>query len=274
MMETKDRKGKWQVRLVPNKFPALSPEVSPERDQEGIYITMPGYGHHEVIIESPRHDRQIGWMSKREIQMIVETYHRRYRELMREDENMMVIIFRNHGERAGTSLIHPHSQLIATGMVPYHVRWREEEAQRYFDKWGRCVYCDILKNELREERRVVYENDTFVAFVPFAADVPFEVQIMPREHKADFGDISAREKSGLAGALKAILSMFVEKLGDPDYNYIFNTSAQYRAREPQLHWYLSIRPRLMTRAGFEIGSGISINPSTPEADAAYLKGLS
>jgi UDPglucose--hexose-1-phosphate uridylyltransferase len=242
-----------------------------ERRSRGIYVCMEGFGHHEVVIESPLHNRDLGAMSSSEVAVVIETYHRRYADLMRKTENMMVIIFRNHGERAGTSLIHPHSQIIATGVVPRAVRWREEQAQRYYDEWGRCVFCEILEHELREGRRMLSENRSFAAFVPFAAEVPFETWIMPRDHKADFGDITDREKGDLAAALRTVLGRLRGRLGDPDYNFIISTSARYRAREPQLHWYLQVRPRLTARAGFEIGSGMSINPSIPEEDAQFLR---
>ncbi len=268
--EIRDRSS-WQVRVVPNKFPALTPGGSKERFSRGLYVAMQGYGHHEVVIEAPLHNRQPAKMSVREIGAFIDVYHRRYTDLLKKNENMMILIFRNHGMRAGTSLIHPHSQLIATGMVPHHIRWREETAQLYFDEWGRCVYCDILAHEQEEKKRIIDENSSFTAFVPFAAEVPFEIWIMPKRHKADFGDISNREKTHLASCLKLILERLHDTLNDPDYNYIINTSAQYRAREPQLHWYLQIRPRLMTFAGFEIGPGISINPSLPEEDAAFLR---
>jgi UDPglucose--hexose-1-phosphate uridylyltransferase len=269
--EMKDEKGRWQVRVVPNKFPALVPSGTLERRSSGIYVAMQGYGHHEVIIESPRHNYRYSRMTIPDARMVIETYHARYLDLMKEDDNMMVLIFRNHGKGAGTSLIHPHSQLIATGIVPNHIRWRETEAQRYFDEWGRCVYCDIVAYEGREARRMVYENEFFLSFVPYAAEVPFEVWIIPKNHKADFGDISDAEKDALADAMGTVLDRLYGSLGDPDYNYIINTSARYRAREPQLHWYLQIRPRLMTMAGFEIGTGISINPSVPEEDADLLR---
>jgi len=269
--ETSDMKKAWQVRTVPNKFPSLTPYGDLKRFNRGIYVGMKGYGNHEVVIETPVHNRQIGRMSVKEVSFIIEMYHKRYTDLMKRHENMMVIIFRNHGAQAGTSLIHPHSQIIATGMVPHHVRWREEEALHYFDEWGRCVFCDILEYETQYAKRIIYENRYFIAFVPYAAEVPFEIWIMPVKHKADFRDISDTEKANLASALKTVLERLHRKLNNPDYNYIINTSAQYRAKEPQLHWYLQILPRLMTRAGFEIGSGININPSIPEEDAKFLK---
>ncbi|MBE9125827.1 MULTISPECIES: galactose-1-phosphate uridylyltransferase [unclassified Coleofasciculus] len=260
----------WQTRVVPNKFPALTSNENTERSQDGIYVAMPGYGQHDVVIESPDHYQDIATMSTPEVETVVETYHKRYVELMQVHQNMMAIIFRNHGERAGASLTHPHSQIIVTGMVPQNVRWREQEVQRYYDLRGRCVYCDILEFERHHRRRVVQEHELFLAFVPFAADVPFEVWIMPKKHQADFGNISDLDKEGFALILKSVLTKLYEKLHDPDYNYVINTAPRYKADEPQVHWYCQIKPRLTTPAGFEMGSGINVNPSIPEADADFL----
>lgn len=271
IMEIPGTNGKWQTRVVPNKYPALIPEGDSERETADFYLKMNSYGRHEVIIESPYHNRDISLMSSDEISRVVETYHRRYLDVMKTNKNMVPLIFRNHGEHAGTSLQHPHSQLIVTGFVPHHIRWREIEAQRYHDEWGKCIFCEMLKFELKKEIRVVMKEKTMIALVPFAADVPFEIWIIPRQHKADFGKISDDEKSDLVIILQSILSKYYNKLNDPDYNYIINTSARYETGEPHLHWYLQIRPRLTTRAGFEIGSGISINPSIPEEDAKFLR---
>lgn len=260
----------WQTRIVPNKFPALTPNEKKNRRSEGIYLWMPRYGIHEVVVESPDHDLDIVTMPTEAVDIIIETYHKRYIDLMLEHENMMAIIFRNHGMRAGASLSHPHSQIIVTGMVPHHIRWREQEAQQYYDDWARCVYCDILDFEMQNRRRVVQENESFLAFIPYAAEVPFEIWIMPKHHQADFGSISDCEKSDFASILKNVLTKLYEKLNDPDYNYVINTAARYKAEEPQVHWYCQIQPRLTTPAGFELGSGISINPSLPEADADFL----
>ncbi len=261
----------WQTRVIPNKFPALMPDGDTKRIREEIYLIMPGYGHHEVVIEGPLHNRRIVQMSINEFSAIIETYHARFVRLMGDDRNKMIIIFRNHGLKAGTSMSHPHSQIIATGFVPNYIRWREDEAQRYYDEWGRCVYCDILEFERKDSRRIILENDSFVAFVPYAAEVPFEVWIVPKEHQASFGYVSESAKLDLAMALHTVLLDLAAKLKDPDYNYVINTCTQYKADEPHLHWYLQIRPRFTTIAGFEIGSGIRINPSNPEMNAAFLK---
>lgn len=260
----------WQARVVPNKFPAVTPDNGTERYTEGPYLAMPGYGHHEVIVDNPYHNRDIAVMSVEEVSTLIEIYHRRYVELMSQHGNLMIIIFRNHGARAGTSLRHPHSQLIATGVVPNAIRRREEEAQRYFDQWGRNVYRDLLEYELEDRRRVVLDQKSFVAFVPFAAEVPFETWIVPKRHQADFSEATHAERGELARALRTVLGRLNEKLHDPDYNYVIHTPARYKMGEPQLQWFLQIRPRLTTPAGFEVGSGISINPSLPEEDAAFL----
>jgi len=202
---------------------------------------------------------------------VIETYQSRYQEIMQAEDNMLAIIFRNHGPRAGTSLKHPHSQIVATGIVPRHIRWRERESQRYYDQWGRCVICDILDYEEEEQVRVILENDSFLAFVPYAARVPFEVQIVPRRHRADFGSITVKEREDLASALQEVLRRLHDKLDDPDYNYVVQSAPQYKAGEPHLHWFLQIQPRLTTRAGFEIGSGIRVNPSLPEENAEKLQ---
>lgn len=269
-MPAPDRRG-WQTRVVPNKFPALSPEGNTERTTDGFHLSMDSFGRHEVIIECPDHDAEIPGMTPAQVETIIETYHRRYRDAMRQHANLLAVIFRNHGKLAGASLAHPHSQIIVTGIVPRRIREREEHAEAYYDQWGRCVLCDMIRHELEEDTRVVQSNDAFVTFVPYAAAVPFELWIAPLRHMADFGQVRDDDKSHLAHALRRALARLSDDLGHPDYNYVIHTAAQHRADEPQLHWYLQIQPRLTIRAGFEIGSGIRINPTLPEDNARDLR---
>ncbi len=270
--ETMDQRNEtWQTRTILNKFPALTPDGTAERFHEGIYTGMPGVGRHEVIIETPLHNRSPALMEPREILAVVDAYHQRYVDIMSGPHVDMVVIFRNHGPRAGTSLVHPHSQIIGVSWAPRHLRLREERAQQYYDRLGRCIYCDILEQEMKDRRRSLFENSSFFVFVPYFAQVPFESWIVPKQHKADFCDITESEKTELAVALRNILGRLYVKLNDPDYNYVIHTAPRYKANEPHLHWYLRIRPRLTTQAGFEIGSGISINPSMPEDDAEFLR---
>lgn len=268
------QKNGWLTRIVPNKYPALSPDVEPKRSLSGIYLELPGYGHHEIVIESPDHNQTIATMSLESVIAIIESYRQRYLELIKFRKNLFVMIFRNHGKAAGASLQHPHSQIIATPIVPRRQRWLEDEAQRYFDEWGTCAYCDMVEFEMSDRQRVICDNEEFLAFIPYAAEVPFEVLILPKEHSADFGTLSDSQTISFAQILKEVLTKLYYKLNNPAYNYAIVTAARYKVSEPQLHWYCQIRPHLTTPAGFEMGSGIRINPSLPEADAAFLNDLS
>ncbi|GAB6064461.1 galactose-1-phosphate uridylyltransferase [Deferrisoma palaeochoriense] len=262
----------WRTRVIPNKYPALSPGLDARRLQVGAYLAVGGHGRHEVIIESPYHNRDIPDMEPEEVLAVVDTYHRRHRELMARDDTLLTLTFRNRGVGAGASMAHPHSQVISLPVAPPYVRWREEEAQRYFDEWGRCCLCDTVAEELRVGERLVLTNPAFVAFVPFAAETPCEIWIVPRRHQADFVELEESEKVLLAQILRDSLRRVATALGRPDYNYVIHSSTQYRVGEPHVHWYLQILPRLTRRAGFEIGTNIAINPSLPEEDARLLRG--
>jgi UDPglucose--hexose-1-phosphate uridylyltransferase len=264
--------GTWAIRVVPNKYPALTLEGSGIRTPAGLYRVMEGFGCHEVIIETPCHNRQPSRMSVQGVEEIVRAYDHRYSILEALPGIRAVILFRNHGPAAGTSLLHPHSQIIATGIVPRHIRHRDDAARSYFDDWGRCLHCDMAEQELSDGRRVVLANERFVAYVPFAAAVPFEIWIVPRRHRACFGGLTDEERADFAAALHSVLGKLDEACGDPDYNYVIHSSAGCGADEAHLHWHLQLMPRLVTPAGFEMGSGIHINPSIPEEDAALLRG--
>ncbi len=262
----------WQTRVVPNKFPMLEEGASSERQRQGLYVSMPGRGKHEVIVEHPRHNIHMADMQPQEMFRLIDTYYWRYISLLAEDSSMNVIIFRNYGERAGASLVHPHSQLVVTPIVPREVRLLEQRSQEYYDTWGRGLMSDIIRQELDDQRRIVAANELFVAFVPYAAEVPFEMWVVPRRQQSDFGAISDQEKHALARLLPDILGRLRTVLNDPHYNYVIRSASRYRADEPQLQWYLEIRPRLSTRAGFELGTGMRVNPALPEDNAAALRG--
>jgi UDPglucose--hexose-1-phosphate uridylyltransferase len=262
----------WQTRVVPNKFPALTPEIGVARPSDGFYTAMPGYGKHEVIIESPRHDQDLHNLSIKEIGVVVNTYQSRYKALLKDPKIKHVILFRNHGVRAGTSLAHPHSQLIALGLLPTNIRKRHKVAEEYHDDYGRCLYCALVAHEANMRERVILENNSFLGFVPYAAEVPFEIWVLPKKHQADFGELSEGGVKDFSEALKIALTGLDSKPGGPDYNYVINTTSRSHLNSEHMHWFLQIRPRITTPAGFEIGSGMQINPSLPEQDAANLRG--
>ena len=265
----KDTPG-WWIRVIPNKFPALIPEVELGRVSERFFSKMKGYGRHEVIIESPEHNLSLGNMSLKQVEEVCLIYRERYIELSAEKNIKTIIIFRNHGLGAGTSLLHPHSQLIALPLVPTHIRHLLEEATRYYDDHVFCVFCDMVKEELEFKKRVLLETESFVAFHPFASKVPFETWIVPKVHNAGFGNISVDEAKGLAFVLREILGRLYSKLSDPDYNLVLNTAPISDSSEDFYHWYIQILPRLTTPAGFELGSGVYINTALPEETAKFL----
>jgi UDPglucose--hexose-1-phosphate uridylyltransferase len=264
----------WAVRVVPNKFAALSPpepETDTGRTRTGLYFEMAGCGAHEVVIEVPDHSRTIATMSEEEVSRVIHTYRERFLELDRDEWNQLIIIFRNQGEEAGTSLEHPHSQIIGTPVVPQEIRRRLEEALRYYDDNGTCVYCDILHHELAEKTRLVGSNAGFVALCPFASTVPYEIWILPRRHASSFGVLTEEGAGLLAKLLRETLQRLHHLLDNPDYNYVVRSAPHHSAGEPHFHWYIEILPRLTTRAGFEIGSGMNINIVAPEDAAAQLR---
>lgn len=263
---------RWQIRVVPNRYPALEPDKKKTQKIEGIYLTMGNYGFHEVIIESPCHNTDIIDMSIEEIELIIGSYCRRYLELIVKDEIKMILIFRNHGVQAGTSLVHPHSQLIALVFIPEYIQNIQYGAKNYYDENKSCMFCEMVRFEGEVKKRIVLENRSFLCFVPFAAEVPFEVWIVPKRHSSSLMSISGAEKTDLAAALKDILTRIHARLNDPDYNFILYSFENDLGGGAYLHWYIQIRPRLTITGGFEIGSGTFINPSLPEMDCDFLSG--
>lgn len=263
--------GKWKLRAVPNRFAALSPGKPATRNSVGSFLSANGFGIAEVIIESPLHNKTIATMSIDEVTDILRAYRERQSEVSKNENINLVTIFRNHGPRAGTSLEHPHSQLIATPIVPPHVRYPLEQAVLHYDKHGTCVYCDLYKEEINQRERVIIESPRFVVFCPFASRSPFETRIYPRQHQASFLSASDDDIAELAVVLHQVLLRIYTFLGDPDYNYIIRSSPIGDEDTRHLHWYMIIIPKISTAAGFEIGSGIYINTVAPEEAAKHLR---
>jgi UDPglucose--hexose-1-phosphate uridylyltransferase len=262
----------WWLRVVPNKFPALSLDGSLERKEEkGFFRLMDGVGVHEVVIGSPIHNQLFCQMEDRQTEEVLLAYRERYLALRQDPRIKLIIIFKNHGEAAGTSLEHPHSQITGTAVVPSNIRKKLEEAARYYDDHGRCVYCDLIQEELFFGKRIVMDTEKFVVLHPFASRFPFETWIIPKEHQASFGLISIEDSKRFAKVLKTTLSKLYTKLNDPGYNYVIHTAPVKDEVEDYYHWHLQIIPRLTTTAGFEMGSGIYINVSLPEETAPFLR---
>jgi UDPglucose--hexose-1-phosphate uridylyltransferase len=261
----------WWVRVVPNKYPALAVEGDLNKRGLGMYDWMNGVGAHEVIIETPDHTRHLARMDVRQIEDVLWAYRARYLDLKKDPRLKYILVFRNHGRVSGASLGHPHSQLVATAMVPGEVASEIEGARRYESYRDRCVYCDILRQEVAEGNRLVAQNEYFLSFEPYASKYPFETWIMPKRHCPSFAAISAQEQAAFAAMLGETLRRVDLCLDDPPYNYTLHTAPCDSDERPDFHWHLEIFPRLTIAAGFEMGTGIYINVTPPEVAAAYLR---
>lgn len=261
----------WRVRVVANKFPALMIEEDLNRQGEGIYDKMRGVGAHEVIIESPQHDQSLATLPEQQVRDVVWAYRDRILDLKNDPRIRYVLIFKNSGEAAGASLTHPHSQLIATPIIPKRVREEVDGAREYYDYKERCVYCDMIRQELAHKRRVISANDHFVAVAPFASRFPFETWILPRAHDAFFEEIRKDECMSLAHMLRETLHRMQRVLSNPPYNFVIHNAPFREEGDLHYHWHLEITPRLIRVAGFEWGTGFYINPTPPEEAAQYLR---
>ena len=266
----------WSVRVVPNKFAALDARLplAPLTEAWSLgWRRLQGYGYHEVIIETPNHDQSLSTLPQDQVHQIVEMYLRRYRALANADGAIrQVVLFRNHGRGAGTSLTHPHSQIVATPVVSPETRWRLSEEIEFFDATGNCGLCDMLHKELQIGVRIVDANDHFVALAPYASRVPYHMQIIPRRHCSTFLEIERVEVEELAAALSRALGALHRSLNDPDYNLVLVTPPLDQVHRLASHWFIDVVPRLTTPAGFELGSRIVVNLQTPERAAADLRG--
>lgn len=263
----------WRVRVSPNKFAALSYEGERVRTFEGIRRLVTGVGIHEVIVETPAHNKTMGLLTDREVELIVQTYLNRFRFASADSRVEQVTIFKNHGEAAGTSLEHPHSQLVATPVITHQLRERLITSLKHFDEFGECIFCHVRDLEQKEGARVVLETEHFLSFVQFAAFTPFSMLIMPKRHMACFDELKDEEAADLAKNLRITLAKLYHGLANPDFNYVIRTAPAEYSGAKYYHWYVSIIPRLTKTAGFELGSGMFINVSLPEENASYLRGI-
>ncbi len=264
----------WQVRVVPNKFPALQIEGSLERRGEGLYDKMNGIGAHEVVIEGPEHEQDLADLSVEHLHQVLRAYRERLIDLHRDRRFRYVLVFKNHGAQAGATLEHTHTQLIATPIIPLSIQEELNGALRYYELKERCVFCDIIDQETSTEngRRVVSQSDGFVVIEPFAPRFPFETWILPRQHDDSFQQVESEDEFlDLAGVLKDTLQRLNRALDRPPFNFVIHTAPIREGKLEHYHWHIEIMPTLTRVAGFEIGSGFHINPTPPEDAAQYLR---
>lgn len=266
--------GLWRVRVFENKFPAVHPDGCAERFQDHpLALSAKGVGLHEVVVESAGHNRYLAHMDDDEVYDVVRAYRDRLCEMCTLDYVRQVIIFKNHGLSAGTSLEHPHSQIVGMPVVPWHRRHQYDVAVRHYDERGCNLYREMVEFELERGLRVVHEGDLFVEMHPYASRRPFETWIVPKTPLASFADVPDEELRAFGVALRDALRRLYVGLNNPDFNHVLYTAALGDENEPHFCWHLRIYPRLTAVAGFEIGSGIHINTSVPEDTAAYMRGV-
>jgi len=261
----------WRLRVVPNRFPALKIEGDLDREAEGIYDRMNGVGAHEVIIETPLHDRRMKDLSDAELTEVLFSFKARILDLRNDLRFRYILLFKNEGQLAGASLDHAHSQLIALPVVPRQVVEEIEGARRHYDHKERCIFCDIVGQERKERARLVHENDEFVVFAPWAPRSPFETWIVPKRHESNY-EAEPKERLALcAQALGTTLRRLAAALGDPAFNFIVHSNPLRDPSSLSYHWHIEVMPALTQVAGFEWGSGFHINPVPPEEAADFLR---
>jgi UDPglucose--hexose-1-phosphate uridylyltransferase len=273
----------WQVRVVPNKFPLLRIEGELARRTEGLYETMPGIGAHEVVVETPDHERAMADLSVAEIALVLQAYRARLLDLRRDQRFRYLQVFKNHGFEAGAPLPHAHSQIMAVPITPPTTKTELNVCRSHFRSHERCLICDLAEQELADGRRVVLDDGRFLVLAPYASSSPFELRLLPRQHAHDFALQDDAELEACAAALRNILRRLRNLLRDPPFNLILHTAPpmQPRLGRPDYwvslpfdyHWHIELVPRLSRIAGFEWGSGFFINLMPPEDATRFLRGV-
>jgi UDPglucose--hexose-1-phosphate uridylyltransferase len=270
----------WQVRVVPDRFPVLRVEGQVEREGEGIYDRVRAVGAHEVIVENPDPNREMADLEVDELVLLFRAFQARMLDLRRDIRLRYILIFKNRGREAGASINHPHCQLIATPIIPTFVIHELQAAREHYQHKERCIFCDLIHQEQLLGKRIALETGRYVAINPFASAFPFETWILPKRHQHDFAQAADDELRGFAAILRDLLRRIRVLLLDPAYNLVLHSApcphprpghpAYWSTIEQDFHWHLELAPRITTIAGFEWGSGFTINPTPPEEAARFL----
>lgn len=261
----------WQLRVIPNKYPALRVEGQVNRRGEGFYDKMNGIGAHEVVIETPFH--QMGWdeLPVDAVTDVWRTFKYRIDDLKRDFRFKYIQVFKNCGAKAGATNPHPHSQIVALPVVPEAINERLNRAQDHYYLKERCIYCDVLNQELDYGRRVLVENSDYVVFAPFAATFPFQLLVYPRSHGAAFEHTDDRRLYLLAEILQEVLVRYNRILDRPAFNVILHNNPFDRDVSHYFHWHVELVPILSGIGGFELATHSHINAIPPEEAVEILK---
>jgi UDPglucose--hexose-1-phosphate uridylyltransferase len=269
----------WELRVVPSIAPFLRIEGDLERRGKGLYDMMNGIGAHEIIIETNQHIANMADIGEEQIAKVITCYIDRIVDLEKDQRFKYALVFKNYGWTAGGGRVkHSRSQLIATPVNPKRVKEELVGARRYYNYHERCIFCDLIKQELESKERVILDIDGFIAIAPFAARFPFEVWILPKKHSCDFTRLDMSMRFDLGRILKKVLMKIKKGLNDPPYNYILHTApfrrpkiGYWKSIDYDYHWHIEIMPKLTRVAGFEWGTGFYICPLPPESAAQFLR---
>ena len=260
----------WRVRVIPNREPILRTELELEKEGIGSYDRVSGIGAHEVIIETPEHNQTYSLLSENHLKEIYLAWKQRILDLKNDFRLKYVLVFKNYGLSAGAVIPHPHSQLIALPIAPKQILEELRGGEEYFRFKERCIFCDIISQELESKERVVFENSRFLLICPWAPIFPFELWAVPKEHLPVFEESDEETLAGLAEAIKFGMIQLEKTLGDFHFNLVLHNLPFYLSSSPGFHWHIEIMPRLSRVAGFEYGSGFYVNPVPPEESARWL----
>ncbi len=269
----------WRVRVIPNIKPILKIEGDLEKSGVGVYDMVTGIGANEVIVEAPQHTPNFFELPDSQIQLVLKTYRIRIEDLHKDKRLRYILIFKNHGRAAGASTIdHPHSDLIALPATPIRVKQKLNGAREYYDYKERCLFCDIIQQEIEMADRLIFQSDKFAVIAPYASRYPFEILIIPKRHSYTYKLIDESEIADLAPVLKKVFNVINDVLEDPPYNLILNDSPNllpksdyWKTIKQDFHWHIEITPRVYRRTGFELGTGFHINRFAPEKAAGIMR---
>ena len=262
----------WDLRVVPNRVPMLRVEAGGGAQRDGLLEHQPGLGAHEVVVESARHDASWFTMTEEELTRVLVAWRDRMADLRRDSRMRSALAFKNHGAKAGARLAHPHSQVVAMPRVPPRIDEEVRGAERHHAATGRCVYCDLMVQEIAAGARVITATPGCVALAPYASRSPFEVVLVPRQHGARFEAASTGDITGVATALREVLVQIDAQLGRPAFNAVLHTAPYDAAVDGSYHWHLELVPRVLRTTGFDLGSGTAVNPVPAEKAARVLRG--
>ncbi len=269
-----NKSGEWIIRVIPNKYAALSLNSNRKDIKNGLYQRINGLGFHEIIVESPKHNSNFFNMSVKNFKQLISMYKQRYNNLIKKDNINYISIYKNYLSKAGATKQHPHSQIIALEIIPELIKKELRLSSEYYFEKQKCIFCEIIKKEIMCKERVVTEKKDFIVLAPYVSTFNYELMIIPKKHDKSFGNITPLQINNLAETLKDVFGRFKKLLGNIPFNlYIHSYPTKIEGYEKEYHWHIIIAPRLAMHAGFEISTEMYINTISPKRVAQSLKDI-